>query len=124
LYNHRLAPLGLSVREVTGDTQLSKKEMDETTMLVTTPEKWDVITRKGGEVGAAQSLRLLIVDEVHLLNDGTALRGSQIRHTYAVYLPRMQCSDASLATTIRAPLKTRLPVCALYENRPTRDGWD
>ncbi len=30
--------------------QLSKKEMAETQMIVTTPEKWDVITRKGGEV--------------------------------------------------------------------------
>ena len=38
-------------------------------MIVTTPEKWDVITRKGGEVSVASSLRLLIIDEVHLLND-------------------------------------------------------
>ena len=68
-FSRRLQPLGLTVREVTGDTQLSKKELDETTMLVTTPEKWDVITRKGGEVSASSSLRLLIVDEVHLLND-------------------------------------------------------
>ena len=68
-FSRRFAPLGLSVRELTGDTQLSKKELDETTMLVTTPEKWDVITRKGGEVSAAATLRLLIIDEVHLLND-------------------------------------------------------
>jgi hypothetical protein len=38
-------------------------------MIVTTPEKWDVITRKGGEVSVAASVRLLIIDEVHLLND-------------------------------------------------------
>ena len=31
--------------------------------------EWDVITRKGGEVSVASSLRLLIIDEVHLLND-------------------------------------------------------
>lgn len=43
-------PAGLSVRELTGDMQLSKKELAETQMIVTTPEKWDVITRKGGEV--------------------------------------------------------------------------
>ena len=36
---------------------------------MTTPEKWDVITRKGGEVSIASTLRLLIIDEVHLLND-------------------------------------------------------
>ena len=38
------------MRELTGDTQLTKREMAETQMIVTTPEKWDVITRKGGEV--------------------------------------------------------------------------
>ena len=68
-FSRRLEPLGIQVRELTGDTQLTKKEMEETHMIVTTPEKWDVITRKGGEVSVASSLRLLIIDEVHLLND-------------------------------------------------------
>lgn len=68
-FSKRLAPLGVKVRELTGDMQLSKKEMIETQMIVTTPEKWDVITRKGGEVSVASLVRLLIIDEVHLLND-------------------------------------------------------
>ncbi len=42
----RPPPVGLLVRELTGDMQLTKKEMAETQMIVTTPEKWDVITRK------------------------------------------------------------------------------
>ena len=49
--------------------QLSKREMTETQMIVTTPEKWDVITRKGGDVAVAAAVKLLIIDEVHLLND-------------------------------------------------------
>jgi activating signal cointegrator complex subunit 3 len=49
-FARRLDPLGISVRELTGDTQLSKRELEQTQMIVTTPEKWDVITRKGGEV--------------------------------------------------------------------------
>jgi activating signal cointegrator complex subunit 3 len=68
-FSKRLGPLGLKVRELTGDMQLSKKEMAETQMIVTTPEKWDVITRKGGEVSVAATVKLLIIDEVHLLND-------------------------------------------------------
>lgn len=60
---------GVQVRELTGDTQLSKSEMAATQMIVTTPEKWDVITRKGGDVATASLVRLLIIDEVHLLND-------------------------------------------------------
>lgn len=43
-----LKPLGLTVREVTGDMQVSNQELKEAHMIVTTPEKWDIITRKGG----------------------------------------------------------------------------
>jgi replicative superfamily II helicase len=57
---------GLKVAELTGDMQLSKKELAETQMIVTTPEKWDVITRKGGDVSVAATVRLLIIDEVRL----------------------------------------------------------
>lgn len=45
-FGKRLAPLGLVVRELTGDMQLTKSEIMATQMLITTPEKWDVITRK------------------------------------------------------------------------------
>ena len=39
-------------------------------MLVTTPEKWDVVTRKNtGDVALSQIVKLLIIDEVHLLHD-------------------------------------------------------
>eukprot|EP01134_Creolimax_fragrantissima_P000312 CFRG0312T1 len=69
-FGKRLAPLGLSVRELTGDMQLTKAEIRTTQMLVTTPEKWDVITRKStGDSDLASSVRLLILDEVHLLHD-------------------------------------------------------
>ena len=52
---NRLAPLGITVRELTGDMQLTKAEIMSTTMLVTTPEKWDVVTRKGtGDVALTQ----------------------------------------------------------------------
>ena len=45
-FGKRLAPLGVQVKELTGDMQLSKAEIMQTQMLITTPEKWDVITRK------------------------------------------------------------------------------
>jgi replicative superfamily II helicase len=45
-------------------------------MLVTTPEKWDVVTRKSsGDIALTQIVKLLIIDEVHLLHDE---RGSVI----------------------------------------------
>ena len=42
----RLAWLGVKVRELTGDMQLTRQEISETQVIVTTPEKWDVVTRK------------------------------------------------------------------------------
>lgn len=38
-------------------------------MIVTTPEKWDVITRKSSDMALSMLVKLLIIDEVHLLND-------------------------------------------------------
>jgi len=42
----RLRWLSIRVRELTGDMQLTKAEIAETQIIVTTPEKWDVVTRK------------------------------------------------------------------------------
>lgn len=68
-FGKRLQPLGISVRELTGDMQLTKTEMQQTQMIVTTPEKWDVVTRKGaGDVAFISLVKLLIIDEVHLLH--------------------------------------------------------
>lgn len=53
-----------------GDMQLTKSEIMATQFIVTTPEKWDVITRKStGDVELAQKVKLLIIDEVHLLHE-------------------------------------------------------
>jgi hypothetical protein len=35
-------------------------------MLVTTPEKYDVVTRKGGDGSLGTMVSLIIIDEVHL----------------------------------------------------------
>jgi antiviral helicase SLH1 len=66
----RLAWLGIKVRELTGDMHLTKAEILQTQIIVTTPEKWDVVTRKStGDTELVQKVRLLIIDEVHMLHD-------------------------------------------------------
>ncbi|KAL7728232.1 hypothetical protein ACLKA6_005645 [Drosophila palustris] len=68
-FSKRLKSLQILVRELTGDMQLTKAEMSATQILVTTPEKWDVVTRKGsGDVALISLVKLLIIDEVHLLH--------------------------------------------------------
>jgi superfamily II DNA/RNA helicase len=75
-FQSRLGSLGVEVRELTGDMQLTKKEIDRVHVLVTVPEKWDVMTRNsstGGGAGSDQGImrmvQLVIIDEVHLLNE-------------------------------------------------------
>lgn len=57
------------VEELTGDHQLNKDQIHATQVIVCTPEKWDIITRRGGERTYTQLVRLLILDEIHLLHD-------------------------------------------------------
>ncbi|KAF7310138.1 Sec63-domain-containing protein [Mycena indigotica] len=45
-FSSRLKVFGITVGELTGDSQMTKQQIAETQIIVTTPEKWDVITRK------------------------------------------------------------------------------
>ncbi|KAA8490499.1 U5 small nuclear ribonucleoprotein [Porphyridium purpureum] len=69
--SRRLAYLGISVAELTGDASLSRRQMDSTHVVVSTPEKWDILTRKTaqGVRSLAYNVRLMIIDEIHLLHD-------------------------------------------------------
>lgn len=49
--------------------QLTKQEVHDTQLLVCTPEKYDVATRKGGDGSLGTLVSLIIIDEVHLLAD-------------------------------------------------------
>ena len=69
-FSLRLNPLGIQVGELSGDANIGREQMAKTQVIVTTPEKWDVVTRKAGENRGFTSLvRLIIIDEVHLLHD-------------------------------------------------------
>jgi activating signal cointegrator complex subunit 3 len=79
-FDSKLKPLKISVKELTGDMQLTKAEAERADIIVTTPEKWDVVTRKGGDGSLSQSCGLLIIDEIHLLADD---RGAVIESVVA-----------------------------------------
>jgi len=60
-------------------------------VIVTTPEKWDVVTRKSsGDVELAHQVKLLIVDEVHLLHDD---RGPVIESLIARTLRQVEATQ-------------------------------
>mmetsp|Transcript_34715 Transcript_34715/g.87733 ORF Transcript_34715/g.87733 Transcript_34715/m.87733 type:complete len:2149 (+) Transcript_34715:158-6604(+) len=68
-FGKRLESYGITVKEFTGDVQLNKEQLAETQVIVMTPEKFDVITRKGDARPFTQLIKLVIIDEVHLLHD-------------------------------------------------------
>lgn len=68
-FSKRLDSYNLTVSELTGDHQLTREQIAATQIIVCTPEKYDVITRKGGEKTFTSLIRLIIIDEVHLLHD-------------------------------------------------------
>jgi pre-mRNA-splicing helicase BRR2 len=68
-FGKRLEPYGIRVSELTGDRQLTKQQIADTQIIVTTPEKWDVITRKATDLSYTRLVRLIVIDEIHLLHD-------------------------------------------------------
>lgn len=93
-FSKKLGCLGIVVKELTGDMQLTKTEILQTQMLVTTPEKWDVVTRKGtGDVALTRLVKLLIIDEVHLLHGD---RGPVIEALVARTLRQVESSQTMI----------------------------
>ncbi|WFD33124.1 RNA helicase [Malassezia sp. CBS 17886] len=86
-FRTRLAPFGVVVNELTGDSQLTKAQIAETQVIVTTPEKWDVVSRKSSDTSYTNLVRLLIVDEIHLLHDD---RGPVLEALVARTVRRME----------------------------------
>ncbi|GFZ10593.1 U5 small nuclear ribonucleoprotein helicase [Actinidia rufa] len=67
--SNRLQHYDVKVKELSGDQTLTRQQIEETQIIVTTPEKWDIITRKSGDRTYTQLVKLLIIDEIHLLHD-------------------------------------------------------
>ncbi|XP_059441040.1 DExH-box ATP-dependent RNA helicase DExH14 isoform X3 [Corylus avellana] len=115
-FSHRLSPLNMTVRELTGDMQLSKKELEETQMIVTTPEKWDVITRKSSDMSLSMLVKLLIIDEVHLLNDD---RGPVIEALVARTLRQVESTQTMIRIVgLSATLPNYLEVAQFLRVNP------
>uniref|UniRef100_A0A8C0GGF1 Activating signal cointegrator 1 complex subunit 3 n=1 Tax=Chelonoidis abingdonii TaxID=106734 RepID=A0A8C0GGF1_CHEAB len=116
-FSKRLEPLGITVKELTGDMQLSKGEILRTQMLVTTPEKWDVVTRKSvGDVALSQLVKLLILDEVHLLHED---RGPVLESLVARTLRQVESTQSMIRILgLSATLPNYLDVATFLHVNP------
>eukprot|EP00457_Paulinella_chromatophora_P000148 gb/GEZN01000148.1/.p1 GENE.gb/GEZN01000148.1/~~gb/GEZN01000148.1/.p1 ORF type:complete len:2144 (+),score=329.45 gb/GEZN01000148.1/:63-6494(+) len=101
-FSDRLQSLGVVVKELTGDMQLTKKEIKDTQIIVTTPEKWDVVTRKSGDGALVDMVQLLIIDEVHLLHEerGPVLEILVARTLRRVEQSQRMCRIVGLSATL------------------------
>nr|WJN24853.1 meiosis specific DNA helicase [Moesziomyces parantarcticus] len=73
----RFGSVGCGVTELTGDSLHGLHVARKSRLIITTPEKWDSLTRKWDEQsGILSSVRLVLIDEVHILNEPQ--RGSRL----------------------------------------------
>ncbi|KAK2361463.1 DExH-box ATP-dependent RNA helicase DExH12 [Trifolium repens] len=78
-WNQKFGPWGIYCLELTGDNEsYTPRNINEADIILTTPEKFDAVSRYGIESGGLSffsDIALLLIDEVHLLNDprGAAL---------------------------------------------------
>ncbi|CAH2058393.1 unnamed protein product [Thlaspi arvense] len=86
----RLEDYGVTVKELSGDQSLTRQEIEEAQIIVTTPEKWDIVTRKSGDRTYTQLVKLLIIDEIHLLNDN---RGPVLESIVARTLRQIETTE-------------------------------
>ncbi|GJD07113.1 Putative U5 small nuclear ribonucleoprotein 200 kDa helicase [Galdieria sulphuraria] len=100
--DRRLSYLGLTVHELTGDVSMTWKEIMETSVIVTTPEKWDIVTRKTGERAVVDYVKLLIIDEIHLLHDerGPVLESIVARTIRSMETSNWNCRLVGLSATL------------------------
>ncbi|PIA46010.1 hypothetical protein AQUCO_01600344v1 [Aquilegia coerulea] len=97
----RLKQYYVDVSEISWDYKLTEQRIEGTQILVTTPEKWDVVSRKSGGHAYTQLVKLLIIDQIHLLHDR---RGPQLEGIIARSV-RMQTSKECIRLVgLSAPL--------------------
>jgi ATP-dependent DNA helicase HFM1/MER3 len=90
-WSKKFTHLNLSCAELTGDTgQLEMTRVRNASIIVTTPEKWDSITRKWADHHKlVQMVKLFLIDEVHILKE---VRGA----TLEAVVSRMKSMGANV----------------------------
>ena len=105
-FSEKLACCGVVVKELTGDMQLTQRELQATQVIVTTPEKWDVITRKSTDSAFSLLVRLLVLDEVRHVTRDTCCKHHMLQTSHV--------------TNITSPLTPPIPLFTPPPPSPSR----
>ncbi|GAB2284680.1 hypothetical protein Dimus_019132 [Dionaea muscipula] len=102
-WNQKFGPWGIVCLELTSDSgTYSRKDIQEADVILTTPEKFDAVTRysiKDGSLSFFSDIAVLLIDEVHILNDprGASLEAIVSRMKMLSCRPEMKpCPLASI----------------------------
>lgn len=99
-WKNKFDKFGLQVLELTGDSDVSDfSEFQAANIIITTPEKWDSLTRKWKDnKRLISNIALLLLDEVHLLNTeerGATLEAVVTRMKIISRLPELSNTPSS-----------------------------
>ncbi|XP_042500241.1 DExH-box ATP-dependent RNA helicase DExH17 isoform X2 [Macadamia integrifolia] len=100
-WDHKLGSWGINCLELTGDNEsYNIRNIQEADLILTTPEKFDAVTRyhiRDGGLSFFSDIALVLIDEVHLLNDtrGAALEAIVSRIKMLSCNPEMKSSPLS-----------------------------
>ena len=109
--------LGKKLVELTGDATPDMRSIESAQVIVTTPEKWDGVSRSWQSRAYVQAVRLVILDEVHLL-------GQDRGPTLEAIVSRMnQMTNRNQGTT-KHPVRLLALSTALANARDVADWLD
>lgn len=125
-WSTRFGSVGCGVTELTGDSVHGLQVARKSRLIVTTPEKWDSLTRRWDEhSGILSTISLLLIDEVHILNESqrgarlevvvtrTRTRGNHVRFVaVSATVPNLADVAAWIGPNLHAPRPGPLPQSA------------
>ena len=86
--------MGFRVSELVGETTSDVKILEDSHIVITTPEKWDLMSRRWKTRKSVQEVRLFVVDELHLLD-------SDVGPTLEAVVSRMRYISVQVQQPIR-----------------------
>lgn len=115
-WEKKFSHLNLECVELTGDTSPSQvRRVGTASIIVTTPEKWDSITRKWSDHHRLLDMvRLVLIDEVHIVKD---IRGA----TLEAVVSRMKTSGANVRFIALSATVPNLDDLAIWLGRNHKD---
>lgn len=90
----RFGSLGVNVVMLTGESAADLKLLEKGNLICTTPERWDMLSRRWKQRKNVQSVALFVADELHLL-------GGERGHVIEVVTSRMRYLSSQLESKCR-----------------------